>query len=889
MPLIETGPRVVVSVVATGGGDWQVVSTPTGFQGITSALFADNDYIHAAVRFENGVDWEEYDTDDDSTTNLLQIANVTGTVTLTRPAVPYASSNGGARVTDTTGTHTLFIGLGSGTMRRIFREINGSWKTFTSGDATPDVSGYRLFKTAGTTTITAFDNMEAGKLFIVQRGASDIAIADGANISLPGDRNLTLTANQPAALFAEDGGVAVLVALFPNLLLLQNGVAATELTIASGAITPTQASHTVDTEADAASDALDTITATNFKAGDILTLAAASAARTVVVTHNAGNIKHPHGASVSLDDAVKTVQIRYDGTFWNVLASGAIDTNFIDAVKDYGFVADNSTDNYSAWAAMMAAATLGQTIYFPPAALAYKIVLPTAHGGLAPAADLTIRSTSMGAATLHFAMTGGDTGFVSVFNHNNDNFTLEDISVICTPVTLTPDGNGDVSGGGITFINQEADNLFVRRIDFDGGLAIQSGTRTSNVFLVTFTTNDTQGTFIEDCVFRDFSRLTLKAGIRTNTNIVWRMIGNIVETCFAQPFDVNTVDGVIDDVIIADNYATGHKARLLTAENSGNGPPARFYWACAGGTNITVENNTFDGGHTHGHIEEHAAYIVVRGNKHSGDHIKALETVENNIAGTYSRPTNMTIEGNVGKTTTVVAGSRGIDIQSNGVTTEQSAERSIVSENVMEGYDINFYDNNDQHTSTILWTDNVAVGGAGDIGFAAYAAHTGFENNLSDGCATAYSSTNGGLWGFNAARGHTTLVTTTSTGRVTGMEGFRILFSGLSFTSSSNNYLDVIPLTSATRVRGNLHGICVLRGGGGTAEQMAFVDYDGAVSLAADAYGIDAGPFTGAIAHPDGSGADAHANFYALRVFAASAATSPHAEATFRGLFALTT
>lgn len=322
MPLIETAPRVVVSVTATGGGDWQVVSIPTGFQGVTTgAGFADNDFIHGFVRFEDGVEWEEYDTEDDSTAGLLQISNISGTVTIARPATPFKSSNSGNRVDAGAGTHTLAVSLGSGTMRRILREVNGSWKTITSGDATPDVAGYRLIKTAGTTTITAFDGMEAGKLFVVQRGASDITIADGAGISLPGDRNITLTTNQPCALFVEDTSVAVLVALFPSHLLLQNGVAATELTIASGAVTPTQASHTVDTEADASTDDLDTITATNFKAGDVLTIAAANAARTVVVKHGTGNIQHPDLFNTDLDDAVKTVQLRYDGTNWNVINS----------------------------------------------------------------------------------------------------------------------------------------------------------------------------------------------------------------------------------------------------------------------------------------------------------------------------------------------------------------------------------------------------------------------------------------------------------------------------------------------------------------------------------------------------------------------------------------
>lgn len=212
MPVIKTGPRVVVSVVATGGGDWQVSSTPTGFQGITSALFADNDYIHGFVLFENGVDWEEYDTDDDTTTNLLQIANVSGTVTITRPATPYASSNGGARVANTTGTHTLVISLGSGTMKRLLHALNSSWKNLTSGDATPDVSDYRLFVTAGTTTITAFDAMEPGQLFIIKRGASDITIADGAGISLPGNNDIILTSENDTAIFIENSGVAYLLA-----------------------------------------------------------------------------------------------------------------------------------------------------------------------------------------------------------------------------------------------------------------------------------------------------------------------------------------------------------------------------------------------------------------------------------------------------------------------------------------------------------------------------------------------------------------------------------------------------------------------------------------------------------------------------------------------------
>lgn len=88
---------------------------------------------------------------------------------------------------------------------------------------------------------------------------------------------------------------------------LQNGG---ELTMASGAITPTALSHTVDTEGDAVSDDLDTITATNAAAGDIITLRAVSDARYVYLT-TAGNI----GCPALLREEVP-LRLLWDGTKW---------------------------------------------------------------------------------------------------------------------------------------------------------------------------------------------------------------------------------------------------------------------------------------------------------------------------------------------------------------------------------------------------------------------------------------------------------------------------------------------------------------------------------------------------------------------------------------------
>ena len=97
-----------------------------------------------------------------------------------------------------------------------------------------------------------------------------------------------------------------------------------ELTIATGAITPTgPGTFPVDTEADAASDDLDTINATNVVDGDIIILKAANDARTVVVKNGTGNIDC--GADFSLDNSLDRVMLQYDlgNTSWVMLSSNS--------------------------------------------------------------------------------------------------------------------------------------------------------------------------------------------------------------------------------------------------------------------------------------------------------------------------------------------------------------------------------------------------------------------------------------------------------------------------------------------------------------------------------------------------------------------------------------
>lgn len=120
---------------------------------------------------------------------------------------------------------------------------------------------------------------------------------------------------------------------------------ATELTISSGAITVTQALHTVDTEGDAASDDLDTINGGTTV--NMIVIKADNDARTVVVKHNTGNIWLQGKADISLDDLEDGLLLVWDGTKWFDIAAGgagAATTEIHDADNDTKVDTEESSD-----------------------------------------------------------------------------------------------------------------------------------------------------------------------------------------------------------------------------------------------------------------------------------------------------------------------------------------------------------------------------------------------------------------------------------------------------------------------------------------------------------------------------------------------------------------
>lgn len=89
---------------------------------------------------------------------------------------------------------------------------------------------------------------------------------------------------------------------------------ATELTVATGAVTATRMSHTVDTESDAATDDLDTISGN--APGRFLLLKAQDVARVVTVKHGTGNLTLTGAADFALNEAADQILLLGTSSGW---------------------------------------------------------------------------------------------------------------------------------------------------------------------------------------------------------------------------------------------------------------------------------------------------------------------------------------------------------------------------------------------------------------------------------------------------------------------------------------------------------------------------------------------------------------------------------------------
>jgi hypothetical protein len=158
-----------------------------------------------------------------------------------------------------------------------------------ASSAAPTDFTYIEAKKGATSKFRLYDNPSGGGTPTLASGGVDQIIFGGSGITIPGANTIisgrTLCSGPLAFYLGES-----------------------ERTIASGVISQTQSFHTVDTEADAASDDLDTITP-SLGVCELLILRAANSARTVTLKDGTGNLKL--AGDMVLDNEEDTITLVY--------------------------------------------------------------------------------------------------------------------------------------------------------------------------------------------------------------------------------------------------------------------------------------------------------------------------------------------------------------------------------------------------------------------------------------------------------------------------------------------------------------------------------------------------------------------------------------------------
>jgi hypothetical protein len=246
---IRTGVQARETTETTGTGTLTLAGAVSGFQTLLAATAA-SAVVRYNVRLRNGTEWEWG----------VGTLNAGGT-TLARTTV-LRSSNANAAVNFSGGTKDVWIGIGP--------------------DAQCHVS-------ASAPAVTDDNDTQQG--------------------FLPGSLWLNTTTDVLYVLVDDTNGAAIWVPLNKH---AGNNAACSELTIASGAVTLTDTIHRIDTESNAASDELDTLTLSTARDGSVIFLKAENTARTVWLT-NAGNVVTPNAKRIELSTK-QYAQLVYNST-----------------------------------------------------------------------------------------------------------------------------------------------------------------------------------------------------------------------------------------------------------------------------------------------------------------------------------------------------------------------------------------------------------------------------------------------------------------------------------------------------------------------------------------------------------------------------------------------
>ena len=191
-------------------------------------------------------------------------------------------------------------------------------RAITANDTQLAADERKLISATNTITYTLLAAVTAGDGFtvtVLNAGTGVVTIDANLAELINGAPTIALSASAAVKLRCNAVGWDI-AERFDPVLTLRDG---SELTIATGSITPTAGYHAVDTEADAATDDLTDIVTTNIPDGGVLVIRAIDATHDVVVKHTASGankIVIAAGADLTLDDAVKSITLQRRGDHW---------------------------------------------------------------------------------------------------------------------------------------------------------------------------------------------------------------------------------------------------------------------------------------------------------------------------------------------------------------------------------------------------------------------------------------------------------------------------------------------------------------------------------------------------------------------------------------------
>ena len=173
-----------------------------------------------------------------------------------------------------------------------------------------------------------------------------------------------------------------------------------ELTISSGEITITNTVHVVDTEGDASSDDLDTIS--GGQKDQVVILSTANDARDVVIKHGTGNIITDTQTDITLGLTNDKIILYYDDSNWIVI-SRSVSNDFLSSKSTEGYT---YLPNGLIFQWGNNSVTSGATVTLPVAFSTAFFTATTSHRGISVTLNTTYNTSGLTGIVLNHSGTG---------------------------------------------------------------------------------------------------------------------------------------------------------------------------------------------------------------------------------------------------------------------------------------------------------------------------------------------------------------------------------------------------------------------------------------------------------------------------------------------------